>query len=97
MTVQTETPPYEYVMVEGPVVVLPEQRDDYGQLARDDARSRHAIVPMRLAEAREREAEQGRADAGEREELRPDDVKPGAAEQDRLRQHDEMGGRARPA
>lgn len=48
MTVQTETPPYEYVMVEGPVVVLPEQRDDYGQLARDDARSRHAIAPMLL-------------------------------------------------
>lgn len=28
MTVQTETPPYKYVMVEGPVVVLAEQRDD---------------------------------------------------------------------
>ena len=34
MTVQTETPPYKYVMVEGPVVVLPEQRDDYAMASR---------------------------------------------------------------
>lgn len=27
MTVQDETPPYRYVMVEGPVTVAPEQRD----------------------------------------------------------------------
>ena len=34
MTVQTETPPYKYVMVEGPVVVLSEQRDDYAMASR---------------------------------------------------------------
>jgi hypothetical protein len=34
MTVQTEPPPYKYVMVEGPVVVLPEQRDDYAMASR---------------------------------------------------------------
>src|SRR5262249_51330281 len=34
MTVQTETPPYKYVMVEGPVVVLREQRDDYEMASR---------------------------------------------------------------
>jgi len=34
MTVQTETPPYKYVMVEGPVVVLAEQRDDYAMASR---------------------------------------------------------------
>ena len=34
MTVQTETPPYKYVMVEGPVVVLPEQRDDHAMASR---------------------------------------------------------------
>src|SRR5262249_18513304 len=34
MTVQTETPPYKYVMVEGPVVVLREQRDDYAMASR---------------------------------------------------------------
>jgi nitroimidazol reductase NimA-like FMN-containing flavoprotein (pyridoxamine 5'-phosphate oxidase superfamily) len=34
MTVQTETPPYKYVMVEGPVVVLAEQRDDYTMASR---------------------------------------------------------------
>jgi len=28
MTVQTETPPYQYVMVEGPITVAQEQRDD---------------------------------------------------------------------
>ena len=33
-TVQTETPPYKYVMVEGPVVVLPEQRNDYAMASR---------------------------------------------------------------
>ncbi len=34
MTVQTETAPYKYVMVEGPVVVLQEQRDDYAMASR---------------------------------------------------------------
>jgi len=34
MTVQTETPPYKYVMVEGPVVVLHEQRDDLAMASR---------------------------------------------------------------
>ena len=34
MTVQTETPPYKYVMVEGPIVVLPKQRDDYAMASR---------------------------------------------------------------
>lgn len=34
MTVQTETAPYKYVMVEGPVVVQQEQRDDYTMAAR---------------------------------------------------------------
>jgi nitroimidazol reductase NimA-like FMN-containing flavoprotein (pyridoxamine 5'-phosphate oxidase superfamily) len=34
MTVQTETPPYKYVMVEGPIVVLAEQRDDYEMASR---------------------------------------------------------------
>ena len=34
MTVQTETPPYKYVMVEGPIVVLAEQRDDYAMASR---------------------------------------------------------------
>ena len=34
MTVQTEMPPYKYVMVEGPVVVLREQRDDYAMASR---------------------------------------------------------------
>jgi nitroimidazol reductase NimA-like FMN-containing flavoprotein (pyridoxamine 5'-phosphate oxidase superfamily) len=34
MTVQTETAPYKYVMVEGPVVVLAEQRDDYAMASR---------------------------------------------------------------
>jgi nitroimidazol reductase NimA-like FMN-containing flavoprotein (pyridoxamine 5'-phosphate oxidase superfamily) len=29
MTVQTETPPYKYVCVAGPVTVLAEQRDDF--------------------------------------------------------------------
>ena len=29
MTVQTEAPPYKYVMVEGPVEVVHEQRDDF--------------------------------------------------------------------
>ena len=28
MTIQTETPPYQYVMVEGPITVAQEQRDD---------------------------------------------------------------------
>ena len=34
MTVQTEMAPYKYVMVEGPVVVLDEQRDDYAMASR---------------------------------------------------------------
>jgi nitroimidazol reductase NimA-like FMN-containing flavoprotein (pyridoxamine 5'-phosphate oxidase superfamily) len=34
MTVQTETAPYKYVMVEGPVEVLAEQRDDYEMASR---------------------------------------------------------------
>lgn len=34
MTVQTETAPYKYVMVEGPVTVLHEQRDDYDMASR---------------------------------------------------------------
>jgi nitroimidazol reductase NimA-like FMN-containing flavoprotein (pyridoxamine 5'-phosphate oxidase superfamily) len=34
MTVQTETAPYKYVMVEGPVVVRQEQRDDYAMASR---------------------------------------------------------------
>ncbi len=29
LTVQTETPPYLYVSVQGPVVILDEQRDDF--------------------------------------------------------------------
>jgi nitroimidazol reductase NimA-like FMN-containing flavoprotein (pyridoxamine 5'-phosphate oxidase superfamily) len=34
MTVQTETPPYQYVSVEGPVEVLAEQRDDVAMASR---------------------------------------------------------------
>jgi PPOX class probable F420-dependent enzyme len=34
MTVQTETPPYQYVMVEGPVTVAAEQRDDLSMATR---------------------------------------------------------------
>ena len=34
MTVQTEAPPYKYVSVEGPVAVLPEQRDDLAMATR---------------------------------------------------------------
>ena len=34
MTVQTETAPYKYVMVEGPVAVLAEQRDTYEMASR---------------------------------------------------------------
>jgi nitroimidazol reductase NimA-like FMN-containing flavoprotein (pyridoxamine 5'-phosphate oxidase superfamily) len=34
MTVQTESPPYKYVSVEGPVVVAPEQRDDLAMASR---------------------------------------------------------------
>jgi nitroimidazol reductase NimA-like FMN-containing flavoprotein (pyridoxamine 5'-phosphate oxidase superfamily) len=34
MTVQTETPPYKYVSVEGPVVVKAEQRDDFVMASR---------------------------------------------------------------
>ena len=34
MTVQTETAPYKYVMVEGRVVLLAEQRDDYAMASR---------------------------------------------------------------
>ncbi len=34
MTVQTEAPPYKYVMVEGPVEVVNEQRDDFVMASR---------------------------------------------------------------
>ena len=34
MTVQTESPPYKYVSVEGPVVVSAEQRDDLSMATR---------------------------------------------------------------
>lgn len=34
MTVQTEAPPYQYVMVEGPVTVAAEQRDDLEMASR---------------------------------------------------------------
>jgi nitroimidazol reductase NimA-like FMN-containing flavoprotein (pyridoxamine 5'-phosphate oxidase superfamily) len=34
MTVQTEQPPYKYVMVEGPVEVVHEQRDDVSMASR---------------------------------------------------------------
>lgn len=34
LTAQTETPPYQYVMVEGPVRVLSEQRDDLSMASR---------------------------------------------------------------
>ncbi|MCU1365548.1 MAG: putative flavin-nucleotide-binding protein [Ilumatobacteraceae bacterium] len=34
MTVQTETPPYKYVSVEGPVELLQEQRDDFVMASR---------------------------------------------------------------
>ncbi len=34
MTVQTETPPYKYVSVEGPVVIVQEQRDDFEMASR---------------------------------------------------------------
>ncbi len=34
MTVQTETPPYKYVCVEGPVTILAEQRDDFEMASR---------------------------------------------------------------
>ena len=34
LTVQTETPPYRYVSVEGPVVVSAEQRDDLSMATR---------------------------------------------------------------
>lgn len=34
MTVQTETPPYQYVSVEGPVTVEPVQRDDLEMASR---------------------------------------------------------------
>lgn len=34
MTVQTETPPYQYVSVEGPVTVVEEQRDDQSMATR---------------------------------------------------------------
>lgn len=34
MTVQTETAPYQYVMVEGPVTVAAEQRDDLSMATR---------------------------------------------------------------
>lgn len=34
MTVQTETPPYQYVSIEGPVVVAAEQRDDLSMATR---------------------------------------------------------------
>ena len=34
LTVQTETPPYQYVMVSGPVSVDSEQRDDFSMASR---------------------------------------------------------------
>ena len=34
LTVQTETPPYKYVCVEGPVTILNEQRDDFEMASR---------------------------------------------------------------
>lgn len=34
MTVQTETPPYQYVMVEGPVTVVAEPRDNLAMASR---------------------------------------------------------------
>ena len=34
LTVQTETPPYQYVMVTGPVTVEQEQRDDFSMASR---------------------------------------------------------------
>jgi PPOX class probable F420-dependent enzyme len=34
MTVQTETPPYKYVSVEGPVAIVAEQRDDRSMATR---------------------------------------------------------------
>ena len=34
MTVQTETPPYKYVSVEGPVEIVAEQRDDFEMASR---------------------------------------------------------------
>ena len=34
MTVQTETPPYQYVMVDGPVTISNEQRDDLSMASR---------------------------------------------------------------
>ena len=34
MTVQTETPPYQYVSVEGPVTLVEEQRDDQSMATR---------------------------------------------------------------
>lgn len=34
LTVQTETPPYQYVMVTGPVTVADEQRDDFAMASR---------------------------------------------------------------
>lgn len=34
MTIQTESPPYKYVSVEGPVVVAAEQRDDLSMATR---------------------------------------------------------------
>ena len=34
LTVQTETPPYKYVMVTGPVTVEHEQRDDFAMASR---------------------------------------------------------------
>jgi hypothetical protein len=32
--VQTETPPYQYVMAEGPVTISNEQRDDFAMASR---------------------------------------------------------------
>src|SRR5689334_6933432 len=34
LTVQTETPPYQYVMVTGPVTIAAEQRDDFAMASR---------------------------------------------------------------
>ena len=48
MTVQTETPPYKYVMVEGPVVVMHEQRDDYEMASRYLVRNSAGGMPRRI-------------------------------------------------
>ena len=49
------------------------------------------------AEAEQRSHEHQHADEAGGQELRPDDVEPGAAIEDRLREGDEMGRGRRPA